>query len=189
MRADKLKEYRPAGAEYGYETVENIYQLDHDHEFCPICNQVNTARSYDVGLCQHFVGKYGEGEIGDNLGVFSDFEEKWDGLLTWCQENVDELGDSQFEELVSEACEKLKMPPTVASLLTNYDQFDAVSAFRELFDLKQGKDMDIFFNLYSENPDHVLELTESLSKMLQLLRGEKPDDHRNRKSDDDESEF
>jgi len=183
MSADTLKEHRPTGAEYGYETIENVYQLGKDYEFCPICNHVNEARSYDIGMCQHFVGKYGEGEIGDNLGVFSNFEHEWTSLLTWCEEKVDELGEPKLERLVSKACRKLKLPREVAKLLTEDPrdpQCDAICAFQKLFDLKAGKDyMGIFYNLYFETPGQIEKLTKSLGRMSQLLQGGKLDSHRN----------
>ncbi len=182
MGADKLKEHRPTGAECGYETVEAVYRLEEDYEFCPICNHVNQAQSYDAGMCRHFVGKYGEGEILSNSGEFSDFKGEWESLLKWCQENVDELGESRLERAVSKACTKLKLPRKVAKLLTDNPrdpQCDAMCAFQELFDLKDGKDMTVFCNLYIKTPGQILRLTGSLGRMSQLLQVGKRDTRQN----------
>ncbi len=178
MSAEKLKKHRPRGIKYRYETVENMYQLDEDYEFCPICNHVNNPRSGEI--CQHFVGEYGEGEIDDYYGEFTAFKREWESLLAWCEENVDELGEPKLERLVSKTCMKLRLPRKVAKLLTDDPrdpQSDATCAFQELFDLKHGKDMTIYCNLYSKTPGQIEKLTKSLGRMSQLLQGGKPDAH------------
>lgn len=168
MSPEKLKKYRPAGAGWDYTTVESVYELDRDYEYCPICGNANVARSCDVGLCRHFVAKAGEGMISENSGIFTDFERAWDGASEWCQTALDELGKSKLRELLLEICTELMLPDEVADLLI--DENRAESAFTELIDFEQGRDFSEFYNLYLENPRDIKNLSKALHRMSGLLQ-------------------